>query len=144
MLRYLTVARQLSYFGYLTLDTIGYLASQRIVTLSSPLATARVVRESQRLWLSGIAFSLCHSVLQLQALRQRQLHAVKTEAEGRLAADQLRRERAAVQTQLLLDGCDLLIPASALGYLRLDDGLVGAAGAVSSWIGLKAAWAKSA
>ena len=143
MLRYLAVARQLSYFGYLTLDTLGYLAGQRIVTLSPP-ATARVVRESQRLWLSGIAFSLCHSALQLRALRQSQLTAVKTEAEGRLAADQLRRERATVETQLLLDGCDLLLPATALGYLHLDDGVVGAAGTVSSWIGLKAAWARTA
>lgn len=54
------------------------------------------------------------------------------------------RERAATQLQLLSDLCDLTVPSSALGYVNLDDGIVGLAGTVSSLIGLNAAWAKTA
>ncbi|KAF8243665.1 peroxisomal biogenesis factor 11 [Wilcoxina mikolae CBS 423.85] len=141
--RYLTAARQFGYFGYLTLDTLGFLASSKIINLSAP-ATARIIRESQRLWLSGIIFSLFHSALQLHKLREREGKVVKTEAEGRLSSETLRKERKAVETQLIMDGCDFVIPATALGYLTLDEGVVGAAGVVSSWIGLKAQWAKTA
>ena len=54
------------------------------------------------------------------------------------------REAAATQLQLLSDVCDLTIPTSAIGLMELDDGIVGLAGTVSSLIGLKAAWVKTA
>lgn len=54
------------------------------------------------------------------------------------------RERAAAQTQLISDLCDLTIPSTALGYAKFDDGIVGIAGTVSSLIGLWAAWKKTA
>lgn len=46
--------------------------------------------------------------------------------------------------QLLSDVCDLTIPGSALGWVNLNDGVVGAAGTVSSVIGLTTQWAKTA
>lgn len=54
------------------------------------------------------------------------------------------RERAATQLQLVSDLADLTVPTSALGIVSLDDGVVGLAGTVSSLIGLRAAWAKTA
>lgn len=54
------------------------------------------------------------------------------------------RERAATNAQLLSDVCDITIPVSALGYIDLDDGIVGLAGTTSSLIGLLAAWKKTA
>lgn len=53
-------------------------------------------------------------------------------------------QRQATNVQLLSDLCDLTVPTSALGYLPLDDGIVGLAGTVSSLLGLQAAWAKTA
>ena len=46
--------------------------------------------------------------------------------------------------QLLSDVCDLTIPTAALGYLDLDDGIVGLAGTASSLIGVLATWKKTA
>jgi peroxin-11B len=46
--------------------------------------------------------------------------------------------------QLLSDVCDLAIPSSALGWLNLDDGIVGLAGTTSSLIGLYLQWKKTA
>ena len=54
------------------------------------------------------------------------------------------RERNAANAQLLSDLCDLTIPSSALGYVNLDDGIVGLAGTVSSLIGVWATWKKTA
>ena len=119
------------------LSTIG-------VFRMSPKTTARLTRDSQKLWLSGIAFSLVHGAYQLQTLRERESSAKTTEAEGKLETEKVRRERRAVETQLILDGCDFLVPASGLGYLGVDEGIVGIAGIVSSIIGLKQAWAKAA
>lgn len=56
----------------------------------------------------------------------------------------MRRERDATRIQLLSDGCDLMIPGSALGWAELDDGLVGLAGTVSSLIGVMTTWNKTA
>lgn len=53
-------------------------------------------------------------------------------------------ERSASQLQLISDLCDLTIPTSALGWVNLDDGIVGIAGTVSSLIGLVAIWKKTA
>lgn len=54
------------------------------------------------------------------------------------------RERAAARTQLVSDICDLTVPTSALGYVNLDDGIVGIAGTISSLIGVQSAWQKTA
>lgn len=53
-------------------------------------------------------------------------------------------ERAAARIQLVSDLCDLTIPVSALGYVNLDDGIVGIAGTVSSLIGVWSSWKKTA
>ena len=54
------------------------------------------------------------------------------------------RERAATNLQLLSDVCDLTVPTAALGYLDLDDGIVGLAGTASSLIGVWSTWKKTA
>lgn len=69
---------------------------------------------------------------------------MKTIAEGKVEGERLVRERKAIVTQLISDVCDVAVPASALGYVQLDDGIVGLAGTVSSLIGLKATWKKAA
>lgn len=53
-------------------------------------------------------------------------------------------ERVAARIQLVSDLCDLSIPLSTLGYVKLDDGLVGIAGTISSLIGVWSAWKKTA
>ena len=54
------------------------------------------------------------------------------------------RERNTTNTQLVSDLCDICVPSSALGYVTLDDGIVGLAGTVSSLIGVYATWRKTA
>jgi hypothetical protein len=44
---------------------------------------------------------------------------------------------AAVQTQLVQDSLDILLPAGTLGYHHLDDGVLGLVGFVTSLMGLR-------
>lgn len=54
------------------------------------------------------------------------------------------RERSVSQLQLLSDFCDLTVPLSALGWVNLDDGIVGLAGTLSSVLGVYNQWKKTA
>jgi peroxin-11B len=56
----------------------------------------------------------------------------------------MNRQRSAANIQLISDICDLTVPGSALGYVNLDDGIVGLAGTASSLIGVYGAWQKTA
>jgi peroxin-11B len=54
------------------------------------------------------------------------------------------REANAVKLQLISDLCDITVPSSALGWVNLDDGVVGLAGTVSSLLGVYGQWKKTA
>lgn len=56
----------------------------------------------------------------------------------------LQVELNAVRVQLISDLCDITIPSSALGWIDLDDGIVGLAGTTSSLLGVWAQWKKTA
>ena len=61
-----------------------------------------------------------------------------------LESKKLERERSATSIQLVSDVADLLVPSAALGFLNLDDGVVGLAGTTSSLIGVWSTWKKTA
>lgn len=56
----------------------------------------------------------------------------------------LQKELNAVKVQLVSDLCDITIPSSALGWVDLDDGIVGLAGTTSSLLGVWGQWRKTA
>ena len=141
--KYLTALRQIGYAGYLTLDTVGFFASTKIISMS-PITQARINRNAQKLWMTGIAASILHSLYQLHGMQEREGRIIKTVADGKLEGEKIRKERAKLHTQLLQDSCDIILPATGLGLTGFDEGVVGAAGVVSSYLGLKAAWQKTA
>ncbi|OCT51489.1 Peroxisomal biogenesis factor 11 [Cladophialophora carrionii] len=51
-------------------------------------------------------------------------------------------KRRSMYRQLVIDGCDLLIPGAAVGWLALDPITVGVAGSVSALVGGSDAWAR--
>lgn len=54
------------------------------------------------------------------------------------------RQRNVATLQLVSDVADLALVTSGLGYVSLDDGLLGIAGMVSSILGVYAVWLKTA
>ncbi|EXJ58518.1 hypothetical protein A1O7_05944 [Cladophialophora yegresii CBS 114405] len=51
-------------------------------------------------------------------------------------------KRRSTYRQLVIDGCDLLIPGAAVGWLALDPITVGVAGSISALVGGSEAWAR--
>lgn len=141
VLKYCAVGRQLGYATYLTLDAVTFLDAAGI----RPLASAkRLQKEAYRAWLAGLTFNAIAGFYTLWQLRRREQSTDKSDGEGVVESKKLARERAATNVQLLSDLCDLTIPISILGYLDLDDGMVGLAGTASSLIGVWTTWKKTA
>jgi len=141
ILKYLAVGRQLGYAGYLTFDALTYLDAAGI----RPNASAkRLSKEASKFWLAGLTCSAVSGTYALYQLRAKTSRISKADVEGVVEKKKIEKEQAALNLQLISDLCDLTVPSSALGYLTLDDGLVGLAGTVSSLIGVYNAWKKTA
>ncbi|KAF1965159.1 peroxisomal biogenesis factor 11 [Bimuria novae-zelandiae CBS 107.79] len=144
VVRYTAVGRQLGYAGYMLFDNATVLDATSIHKFS---ASQRLLREGYRAWFTGISFSIISSLYQLYRLRERSLKLLSNkaaEAEPIVEGKKIAREANALRLQLISDLCDITVPASALGWAKLDDGIVGLAGTVSSLLGVYAQWKKTA
>jgi peroxin-11B len=164
VIRFCTTGRQLGYGAYMLTDTLTYLDASGV----RPSAMAKRMQvQAYKAWMTGLCFSVLNGVYTIYKSKNEE--AAQTDkavaAEKTVEVKKLQRyvfdllclvpsgetplltfysERSAAQTQLVSDLCDLFIPVSALGYINVDDGVVGLAGAVSSLIGLMAQWNKTA
>ncbi|KAI9445229.1 peroxisomal biogenesis factor 11 [Lactarius indigo] len=136
-----TIARQLSYFGYLTYDAVAW------VSASSPHSLSKVQNIANRLWLSGILFSITHAVFKAGRLTKeaREIRGLNEKnvggdnaRESRLRA--LHTFRTATRKQFIIDILDVWLPASNLGLVNINDGVLGIFGFISSFLALRAHW----
>ncbi|KAF9581122.1 Peroxisomal membrane protein PMP27, partial [Lunasporangiospora selenospora] len=105
---------------------------------------------ASRFWLAGIVFSFLSGLYKTRQIQIRRESAVRGlahsgEAEKSTARTDLKviaKEQHSVNKQLLQDGLDMLIPATGLGYLSLDDGAIGLIGTATAIMGAKSQWAK--
>lgn len=142
VLRYLAIGRQLGYAAYLSLDNIYYLHSTGIRKFEGG---DKLQKQAYKAWWTGLACNILAGVYTLYKVQAMQKKvASEGDAEKKVEEKKLEKERAATQLQLLSDCCDIVVPSSATGLVTLDDGIVGLAGTVSSLIGLRSAWAKTA
>ncbi|PGH14252.1 hypothetical protein AJ80_05992 [Polytolypa hystricis UAMH7299] len=141
VLKYLAIGRQLGYGLYLSFDMLTVLDAAGIRKLE---AAKRFQVQAYRAWFAGLVCSTIAGVYSLWQLKEREKLVNKKEGEGVVEGKKIVKERSAVNTQLISDFCDLTVPTSALGYVALDDGIVGIAGTISSLLGVLAAWKKTA
>ena len=106
-------------------------------------SSQQLLREGYRAWFTGITCSIISSLYSLYRLRERSTAVSEKNGEGVVEKKKLDREANAVKIQLLSDLCDISIPATALGWAKLDDGIVGLAGTVSSLLGVYTQWKKT-
>jgi peroxin-11B len=107
-------------------------------------ASQRLLREGYRAWFTGISFSIVSSLYSLYQLNLRSQQISEKDGEGVVEKKKVQREANAVKIQLISDLCDITVPSSALGWAKLDDGVVGLAGTVSSLLGVWTVWKKTA
>lgn len=143
VLRYCAVGRQLGYFTYLTLDSIHYLDAAKIYPMEKA-TSQRIVKTAQKAWLTGIFLNILSSGYSLYHLGLKREKANKLLGEGKVEEKRIEKEAYETRMQLLCDLCDFVIPASALGLVTVDEGVVGMAGTISSLIGLRGVWRKTA
>ncbi|KAF8506429.1 peroxisomal biogenesis factor 11 [Gautieria morchelliformis] len=143
-----TIGRHLAYFGYLSYDMIVWAHSVRFIMLT-PERAIKVNKTSLRFWLVGILFSIANGVFKAGRLANEAgvLRSPSSEKNS-LGDDAAKRARlAAIATQsgstrhqLFIDTLDVSLPASALGLVDLNDGVVGILGFISSVMALGTQW----
>jgi len=108
-------------------------------------AAPRLLREGYRAWFTGLSFSIASGLYSYYNLQLRS-KAIKesSDPEKVVESRKVEKELNAVKVQLLSDVCDITIPTSALGWVELDDGIVGLAGTTSSLLGVWGQWRKTA
>jgi len=141
-----TIARQLGYFGYLAYDAIVWANAVKFISLK-PQVSQKVQRISNRFWLAGILFSITHAVFKAGRLtkeaREIRGQDEKNLGEGHARESQLRAlhaMRAATRHQFIIDILDVWLPASNLGLVNLNDGVLGIFGFISSVLALQTQW----
>lgn len=158
IVQYLQILRQLGYGGYMFTDMLTVPDAMGVKKFAS---AKRLQSSAYRFWLLGLVSSALAGVYANYRLSTRVKEINEKDAEGKLEKAKIAkyvksgnipavhrltnflRQQAATNIQLLSDLCDLTVPSSALGYVDLDDGIVGLAGTVSSILGVQGVWAKT-
>ncbi|KIM85398.1 hypothetical protein PILCRDRAFT_360634 [Piloderma croceum F 1598] len=142
-----TIGRQLGYAGYLAYDSIIWANSVNFVKLSKQ-TKERLEKISNRFWLAGILFNLAHALLKAARLANevKKLRSPRggerkgDDAERNAKYHSLQTARAALRYQFVIDSLDVWLPATNLGFVHLDDGILGFTGTVTSLMALRTQW----
>ncbi|KAJ7225399.1 peroxisomal biogenesis factor 11 [Mycena pura] len=145
--QFTTIARQIAYFLYLSLDAMTWVHTIKFTNFH-PDTAAKIARIANRAWLSGILFSIAHAAFKTARLTReiKLLRVQHAEKDLGLQADRETRlrtiaaNRVAVRHQFIIDLLDLWNPATALGLSNLSDGFVGISGVISSLMALEKQW----
>ena len=97
-----------------------------------PSTAQKVNRRAMQFWFTGIVFSIVHGLLKAGRLAnevkqlQSQAWAEKSvETERELKLQSLQTAREAVRYQFIMDLLDIWIPATNIGLVGLNDGVLG-------------------
>jgi len=142
-----TIGRQLGYAGYLAYDSIIWANSIKVVNLSNA-TKERIGKISNRFWLAGILFNLAHALLkagrladEVKGLRsQRGSEKKGDDAERNAKYHSLQAARAALRYQFIIDSLDIWLPATNLGFVHFNDGVLGFTGTITSIMALRKQW----
>jgi len=144
------IGRQLGYAGYLTYDGLAWASSIKFLKFEAE-KTQKWTKISFRFWLTGILFSITHGLFKagrlanehkaLKSGRTVEKESISSEAERAALRQTIQRQKQAVQSQMTLDILDVWIPSSNLGFVNLNDGIVGLLGFATSVMAFNTHWA---
>jgi peroxin-11B len=144
-----TIGRQLGYFGYLMYDALVWANAVKFISLK-PDTAQKVAKTSNRFWLAGILFSIAQTLLKSGRLANeaKKLSVSRTwkeknlgeEADLEVKSRAAEINRAATHYQFIIDALDLWIPASSLGLVNFNDGILGIFGFITSVMALRKQW----
>jgi len=142
-----TIGRQLAYAGYLTYDSLIWAHAVKFIDLTKE-RKEQVSKISNRFWLAGIIFNLVHALLkagrladEVKALRSpKASEKLGDDAERNAKYHALQNTRTALRYQFIIDSLDVWLPATNLGFVNLNDGILGITGTVTSLMAIRKEW----
>ena len=141
------VVRQLGYAFYLILDALQWVHGAKAYVFEKEKAQ-KISKNAARFWLMGLTASLVsgvyksYNLLQRTRIAQHPRPTAEKEAERRVELSQISADTKAVRLQMLQDCCDWVNPATSVGFLGLNDGVIGITGTISSLLGARSQWIK--
>ncbi|RHZ75304.1 hypothetical protein Glove_216g203 [Diversispora epigaea] len=147
--KFSTFGRQICYSIYLFLDSLSWINSTGAYKFNQ---IKRINETSARFWFIGIIFSISNGIYKLNQNKHRHDHFEKVSRSKLAEKDEhtniraetakLKSERRALIRQMTIDFLDITIPATVLGYIKWEDGIIGLAGVISSILGAQPQWKK--
>ncbi|RPD63097.1 peroxisomal biogenesis factor [Lentinus tigrinus ALCF2SS1-6] len=146
--RITAIGRQIGYLGYLSLDNIVWANSIKFFNLM-PSTAQKINKRSAQFWFTGIVFSIAHGLLragrlanEVKKLQSQTLGEKSLETERDLKLQHLQVAREAVRYQFIIDILDVWIPATNIGLVNFNDGILGIFGLITSLMALRQQWLK--
>ncbi|KAL4895166.1 peroxisomal biogenesis factor 11 [Aspergillus ambiguus] len=109
-----------------------------------------VLVEAYKFWFYALSLSVLSSLWRLAFNATKQPSITKTYEKGKKAAkataeqaSALREQRNALVKRVVVDGCDLLIPGTFVGWIEASDLMVGMAMVVSTLVAGRDIWVRS-
>lgn len=133
------IVRSLGFAGFFTLDHFVWIHSSGVRQFEKSKFT-RIQRASFQFWLIGLLGGVVNGAYRYQRSRRAISEMLSEKEHDSASLKKAQKEAKDAFTRLVWDSLDVLIPATGLGYLNLDDGIVGIAGLITSYLGVRALW----
>ncbi|KAG8336249.1 peroxisomal membrane protein 11A [Homalodisca vitripennis] len=133
MVRYTTTLSKIAYAVYLFCDNLLWMARTGMANVNTDKWSVR----AHKCWLYSVTMNLVRDIYEISRL----LEANKVRSSQRkppVSLVKLAHQNKDVFVDTLKNSCDILIPLTALGYVKLSPGIVGILGVVSSVAGIAA------
>ncbi|KAK7694499.1 hypothetical protein QCA50_001685 [Cerrena zonata] len=141
-----TIGRQVGYFGYLTYDAIVWANAIKFFNLK-PSTAEKANRIANRFWLIGILFSITHGFIkagrlanEAKQLTGSQVWEKGPQVDRDAQLNALNAQRNGVRQQFVIDILDVWIPATNIGLVNFNDGVLGIFGFITSVLALRQQW----
>lgn len=139
----LSITRHLNYTLFLSFDALLWLHLTKIRPVSKA-TSEKFTKNAYRFWalglLSGVITGIYKEQMLSRTLVKARRQALSDEKEGDANVEKVITERVASRKALAEDGLNLLIPFKGLDMFNLSEGVVSAAGLITSVMGLESQW----
>lgn len=147
LLRSLTVFKSAGMGMWLVFDMLQYFHSVGLKTFAKD-TLANITKKAYQCWLFALVSAVLLDLYKLQTnamkleIANKMLKAGKLEAgeDAQKEVSTLKAQRKELVLQTVQDTLDISIPASGLGYVQLESGVVGLFGMITSLLGARTQW----
>lgn len=139
IVKWSVLVKNAGYFGYLSLDSLVWF---KLLGLISAKKFQKAKRYGDWLWFIGLCGGLANDLRKLNLAMQTQ-KALSEETEKNESKKEVKTNRSQLESAkklLLKDLLDAFIVLNNLDFLHYPDGLIGAAGTITSFMGLQEIW----